>query len=99
MLLLTAARQGLTCPFAFWCLVFQVVRGESRRGTLVSALGLPLPAQWGWVAQLALTHVAAPDASFAGHVCGVLAGIAHVYLLRPGEGRLAVGVWRWTTLA
>lgn len=61
----------------------QVVRGESRRGTLVSALGLPLPAQWGWVAQLALTHVAAPDASFAGHVCGVLAGIAHVYLLRP----------------
>lgn len=88
MLLLTAARQGPMYPCCFSYRLPQVVRGESRRGTLVSALGLPLPAQWGWVAQLALTHVAAPDASFAGHVCGVLAGIAHVYLLRPGGRRL-----------
>ncbi|KXZ43383.1 hypothetical protein GPECTOR_92g606 [Gonium pectorale] len=60
-----------------------VVRGESRRGAPLSLLGLPLPAQFGWAAQLALTHALAPDSSFAGHMAGVLAGIAHTYLLRP----------------
>ncbi|PNW84429.1 hypothetical protein CHLRE_03g144727v5 [Chlamydomonas reinhardtii] len=72
----------------------QVVRGEARGpGARVWLLGLPVPAAHAWLAQLALTHVTAPDASFAGHVAGVLAGVAHVYLVGPvlrwifGRGR------------
>ncbi|KAG2454733.1 hypothetical protein HYH02_000570 [Chlamydomonas schloesseri] len=76
----------------------QVVRGEARGpGARVWVLGLPLPAAHAWLAQLALTHVTAPDASFAGHVAGVLAGVAHVYLVGPalrwlfGRGRRRAG--------
>ncbi len=82
-----------------------MVRGEARGpGARVWVLGLPLPAAHAWLAQLALTHVTAPDASFAGHVAGVLAGVAHVYLVGPGAcwprvwrelaGVARAGVWR-----
>ncbi|KAG2439970.1 hypothetical protein HXX76_004089 [Chlamydomonas incerta] len=76
----------------------QVVRGEARGpGARVAVLGLPVPAAHAWLVQLALTHVTAPDASFAGHVAGVLAGVAHVYLVGPvlrwifGRGRRRTG--------
>ncbi|GLC37438.1 hypothetical protein PLESTB_001585700 [Pleodorina starrii] len=64
----------------------QVVADETRAGGGGErrCLGLPLPGRFSWVVSLGFTHlVAAPDTSFAGHMAGVLAGIAHVYLLRP----------------
>ncbi|GFR42104.1 hypothetical protein Agub_g2946 [Astrephomene gubernaculifera] len=70
----------------------QVMRGEARRDSPVSLLGIPVPAQFAWVAQLGLTHlVTAPDTSFAGHMCGVLAGIAHTYLIKPALRALLGG--------
>ncbi|GLI59565.1 hypothetical protein VaNZ11_001471 [Volvox africanus] len=62
----------------------QVVADETHAGGDRRCLGLPLPSRFSWVLSLGFTHlVSAPDTSFAGHMCGVLAGIAHVYLLRP----------------
>ncbi|EFJ45414.1 hypothetical protein VOLCADRAFT_94253 [Volvox carteri f. nagariensis] len=62
----------------------QVVADETRAGGERRCLGLPLPGRFSWVLSLGFTHlVSAPDTSFAGHMCGVLAGIAHVYLIRP----------------
>jgi hypothetical protein len=51
--------------------------------------GLLLPAQYSWVASLALTTLLVPQASFPAHMCGVLAGLAKAYLLEPGgvQGR------------
>ncbi|GIL77110.1 hypothetical protein Vretimale_3209 [Volvox reticuliferus] len=62
----------------------QVVADETLAGGERRCLGLPVPSRFSWVLSLGFTHlVSAPDTSFAGHMCGVLAGIAHVYLLRP----------------
>ncbi|KAG2495314.1 hypothetical protein HYH03_006586 [Edaphochlamys debaryana] len=62
----------------------QVVHGESRRGQRVLLLGcLPLPAPYSWVPGVVLSHVLAPESSFAGHMAGVAAGVLHSYIVRP----------------
>lgn len=56
-----------------------------RSGQSLQVLpGLLLPAQYSWVASLALTTLLVPQASFPAHLCGVLAGLAKAYLLEPG---------------
>ncbi len=62
-----------------------MVNGERQRGTSLLLGGVPVPARYGWVLQLVLSHLCAPDSSFPGHLCGVVAGLAYVYGLEPRE--------------
>jgi rhomboid domain-containing protein 1 len=69
--------------FSSIAFALKVIAGAEARGGASSALGLAVPSQWAWVLQLGLTHLAVPEASFSGHMCGIIAGILRAYLLGP----------------
>ncbi|MEW5308346.1 MAG: hypothetical protein WDW38_000315 [Sanguina aurantia] len=63
--------------------------GQLRPGNSCSVLGpVRIPARYSWVLQLALTHVMVPQASFTGHMCGVVAGLLQGFVVSPALGAL-----------
>ena len=57
------------------------------RGGTVSVFGisgLEAPAKFSCWISLAVTQILVPQASFTGHLCGVLAGLMHVYIPKAG---------------
>lgn len=46
--------------------------------------GFSMPARFCCWASLAVSQVLVPQASLTGHVCGVIAGLAHVYIPKAG---------------
>ncbi|DBB01243.1 TPA: hypothetical protein ACH3X1_001113 [Trebouxia sp. C0004] len=64
----------------------QVV-ADNMRGSTVSVFGisgLEAPAKFSCWISLAVTQILVPQASFTGHLCGVLAGLLHVYIPKAG---------------
>jgi len=55
------------------------------RVSLLGISGLYMPAKFSCWASLAVTQFLVPQASFTGHLCGVLAGLLHVYIPKAGE--------------
>lgn len=64
------------------CFAMQVVADHMRGGrvSLFGISGLEMPAKFSCWASLAVTQFLVPEASFTGHLCGVLAGLLHVYI-------------------
>jgi hypothetical protein len=67
-----------------------------------SIMGIPVPTRFMAWGELLLASAFNPQASFFGHVCGILAGLAHVQvaraLARPGGRRVlrrAAGAVQW----
>ena len=76
----------------------QVVSGcelRDERQAFCSFMGLPLvlAPQHLWPVSLVVTMLVVPEASFTGHMCGVLAGLLHSYVLRPGMGQGSGAGW------
>ena len=71
----------------------QVVADQSRTTTVgpfggfVHIRGLCTPAKFSCWLLLAIRYLFAPDAvtAFTGHLCGVIAGLLHVYIPKAGE--------------
>lgn len=58
------------------------------RGGTVNLFGvssLEMPAKFSCWASLAVTQYLVPQASFTGHLCGLLAGLLHVYIPKAGD--------------
>ncbi len=64
----------------------QVVADHLRGGTVsvFGISGLEAPAKFSCWISLAVTQFLVPQASFTGHLCGVLAGLMHVYIPKAG---------------
>ena len=64
----------------------QVVADHMRGGTVsvFGISGLEVPAKFSCWISLAVTQILVPQASFTGHLCGVLAGLMHVYIPKAG---------------
>ncbi|KAL0047259.1 hypothetical protein WJX82_011023 [Trebouxia sp. C0006] len=64
------------------CFAMQVVADHMRGGTVsvFGISGLEAPAKFSCWISLAVTQFLVPQASFTGHLCGVLAGLVHVYI-------------------
>ncbi len=82
-------RQGYTIGvIAGQCLhgCLQVVADHMRGGTVsvFGISGLEAPAKFSCWISLAVTQILVPQASFTGHLCGVLAGLMHVYIPKAG---------------
>ncbi|DBA96327.1 TPA: hypothetical protein ACH3X3_002504 [Trebouxia sp. C0006] len=68
------------------CFAMQVVADHMRGGTVsvFGISGLEAPAKFSCWISLAVTQFLVPQASFTGHLCGVLAGLVHVYIPKAG---------------
>ena len=64
----------------------QVVADHMRGGTVsvFGMSGLVAPAKFSCWISLAVSQILVPQASFTGHLCGVLAGLMHVYIPKAG---------------
>ena len=63
----------------------QVVADHMRGGRVaLMGSGLWVPARFSCWASLAVTQMLVPQASLTGHLCGVIAGLAHVYIPKAG---------------
>lgn len=69
--------------FSSVAFAMNVVAGErsSNRSFLVG--GFYIPSRYVWALQLALNQLCAPESSFPGHICGVIAGLTVVYVVDP----------------
>lgn len=58
----------------------QVVLQDIQPGGMTRVFGLPFPvsSQWAYWAELVVIQVLVPNASFLGHLCGILAGQLYV---------------------
>lgn len=67
-------------------LCLQVVADNMRGGrvNMMGINGLDIPSKFACWASLATTQLLIPQASMTGHLCGVIAGLAHVYIPRAG---------------
>lgn len=69
---------------------------DHRRGGLVSLLEVAtIPVQFRCWLQLLLAQFMLPDAhvGFTGHLCGIFAGLLHVYLPKAGTPLLSPCIW------
>lgn len=66
--------------------VLAQVVADHMRGGQVSMMGsgFIMPARFSCWASLAVSQVLVPQASLTGHLCGVIAGLAHVYIPKAG---------------
>ncbi|KAL3141083.1 hypothetical protein ABBQ38_003439 [Trebouxia sp. C0009 RCD-2024] len=64
------------------CFALQVVTDHMRGGrvTVMGISGLDIPAKFSCWATLAVTQLLVPKASLTGHLCGIVAGLIHVYI-------------------
>ena len=67
-------------------MVAQVVADHMRGGrvAIMGLSGLYMPARFSCWASLAVSQLLVPQASLTGHLCGVIAGLAHVYIPKAG---------------
>ncbi|KAK9804862.1 hypothetical protein WJX72_008960 [[Myrmecia] bisecta] len=87
-----------TCAVGFSGVLFamKVVLSHQSSGWS-SIYGIPLPNKYVTWAELVLIQLVTPNASFLGHLAGILAGLLHVALFRPriaafgGAPRYAAG--------
>lgn len=54
------------------------------RVTVMGISGLDIPAKFSCWATLAVTQLLVPKASLTGHLCGIVAGLIHVYIPKAG---------------
>lgn len=76
--------------FSAAAFALKVATGAKRSGQ-THFFGFSIPSQYNWVLGIALTHLCVPEASFAGHMCGVVAGIVRAYILGPLVSTLSLG--------
>ena len=72
-------------------MLMQVVADDMRGGrvSVMGISGLDMPAKFSCWASLAITQLIVPQASFTGHLCGIIAGLAHIYLPKAGVKQAA----------
>lgn len=70
----------------FDVIVDQVVDDHSRSGYLKFVQVATIPVQFSCWPQLLLSQILLPQTSvsFAGHLCGIVAGLLHVFLPKAG---------------
>lgn len=52
--------------------------------TVMGISGRDIPAKFSCWANLAVTQLLVPQASLTGHLCGIVAGLAHMYIPKAG---------------
>ena len=52
--------------------------------TVMGVSGLDIPAKFSCWANLAVTQLLVPQSSLTGHLCGIVAGLRHVYIPKAG---------------
>lgn len=77
--------------FSSVAFALKVSTGAARAGQRVGFMGLGVPSEYAWLVSLVLTHLEVPEASFVGHMAGVVAGILRAYVLGPLLASLVPG--------
>lgn len=70
-----------TCAVGFSAVIFalKTVLNYRAQGGTSYVMGIPIPVKYAAWAELVLIQLITPQASFVGHLCGILAGIMWIY--------------------
>lgn len=85
-----------TCAVGFSAVLFAlkvVLNHNSETFSQVPYLGFSLPTKYLCWVELVLASLLNPQASFFGHLCGIVAGLLYVWYLRP------LGTWAYSVVA
>lgn len=76
------------CSVGFSGVLFalKVVLGAQSSASVVQVHGVPIPSRYAAWAELILVQLLVPDASFIGHLAGILAGMLYLRLTRSISG-------------
>lgn len=74
-----------SCAVGFSGVLFglKVVLNHNSSGWTDVGIGIRLPTKYAAWAELLIIQLITPNVSFLGHLCGIAAGLMHVYVTRP----------------
>lgn len=80
--------------FTYNVIVGQVLDDHKRNG-FIEVANIPIPVQFSCWPQLLLSQILLPQAnvSFTGHLCGIFAGLLHVFLPKAGTAYTVYCLW------